>query len=243
MKKLFFLLLILVIPVSAQKDIPKLKLWATDFTNTLSSDQLGELNSRLKIYQDTTSNQLVVLMIPGLDDYPIEDYAYAVARENKIGTSENDNGALLFIAKNDRKLRIEVGYGLEGVIPDALASSIIRNVIVPHFKKDNYYAGISEGLSAIIAAIGGEYVAEPAEEDKKPGGSFFTLLMIIFFIIMFFTRGGRGGLGKMILLGGLASGGFRGGSSWGGGRSSGGGFGGFSGGGGSFGGGGASGSW
>jgi uncharacterized protein len=243
MKSSLLFLLLLVIPVSAQKDVPSLKLWATDLTNTLSSEQLSQLNGRLKTFQDTTSNQLVVLMIPTLDDYPIEDYAYAVAKKNKIGTSENDNGALLFIAKEDRKLRIEVGYGLEGVIPDALASSIIRNVIVPHFKKDNYYAGISEGITAIIAAIGGEYIAEPAEENKKPGGGFFTLLMIIFFLIMFFTRGGRGGLGKMILLGGLASGGFRGGSSWGGGRSSGGGFGGFSGGGGSFGGGGSSGSW
>ena len=227
MKVFVLIIFLFVVQISAQ-DVPRLKYWATDQTNTLNSGELNNLNTRLKTFQDTTSNQLVVLMIATLDGYPLEDYSYAVAKENKIGTGENDNGALLFIAKEDRKLRIEVGYGLEGALPDALSSSIIRNVIVPHFKRDNYFEGISEGVNAIIAAVSGEYTAPP-EEDKKPGGSIFTILMIIFFLIMMFSRGGKGGLGKMILLGGLASGGFRGGGF--GGRSSGGGFGGFSGGG------------
>ncbi len=240
MKSILFFLFLLVVPVSAQKDVPRLDQWATDLTNTLSSSELSQLNNRLKAFQDTTSNQLVVLMIPSLDDYPIEDYAYSVAKQNKIGSAKNDNGVLLLISKNDRKLRIEVGYGLEGVIPDALASSIIRNVIIPRFKNDDYYGGISKGVDAIIAAIGGEYVAEPEKENKKPGGGFFTILLIIFFLIMIFRRGGRGGLGSAILLGGLAGRGL--GGQWGG-RSSSGSFGGFSGGGGSFGGGGASGSW
>jgi uncharacterized protein len=241
--KLFFLLVFgLISIVHPQKDVPELKYWANDQTGTLSSEQLNSLNLRLKTFEDTTGTQLVMLMINSLDGYPIENYAIAVAEKNKIGTRENDNGILLLIAKEERELRIEVGYGLEGVVPDALASSIIRNVIIPYFRKDDYYSGISEGLNAIIAASAGEYTAEPNREEP-PKGNFFTLLMIIIFIIFFFSRGGRGGgLGRMILLGGLAGsmsgrGGFRGG------RSSGGGFGGFSGGGGSFGGGGASGRW
>jgi uncharacterized protein len=175
-------------------------------------------------------------MIATLDDYPIEYYSHEVAQKNKIGTEKNDNGALLFIAKNDRKLRIEVGYGLEGALPDALASSIIRNVIVPHFKKNDFYTGISAGINAIISAIVGEYKAEKdISEDDKETPFISIIIMIIFGILMFIFRGkGRGRRGGFIYFGGLGGG--KGGFSSGG-------FGGFSGGGGSFGGGGASGSW
>ena len=208
----------------------------TDFTQTLTRDQLNNLNSRLKVYEDSTTNQLVGLLIFTLEDYPIEYYSIEVAEKNKIGTKENSNGLLLLIVKNDRKLRIEVGYGLEGIFPDALVSSIIRNVIVPHFKKNDYYAGINEGFSAIIKSIAGEYSANGDEGDDNFLPGIFPLLMIIFFIISFFIRGGgrRGGLTYY-------GGGF-GGRGWS--SRSGGGFsGGFRGGGGSFGGGGASGRW
>jgi len=218
----------------SQPEVPLLKAWANDFTNTLTSDELDNLNARLKTFEDSTSNQLVMLMISTLDDYPIEYYSHETATKNKIGTEEHNNGALLFIAKDDRKLRIEVGYGLEGTLPDALASSIIRNVIVPHFKKSDYFAGISEGIDAIISAIAGEYTAERDDSDDKGSSVISTILMIIFGLVMFLLRGRRRGRGGFIYLGGLG-GGFRGGSS--------GGFGGFSGGGGSFGGGGSSGSW
>lgn len=248
MKVLCFILLF--IPVCfAQPAIPELKSYATDLTGTLSTDEMNMLNTMLKTFEDTTSNQLVMLMIPTLDDYPIEDYSMEVAEKNKIGSKENDNGILLLVAKNDRKLRIEVGYGLEGVLPDALANSIIRNVIVPHFKRDDYFSGIATGLQSIIAATAGEYAAQPDEnkKDKKGPGGISTIIFIIIFIIFFFLRGGKGrrGRGGFVFLPGL--GGFSGGgsrsSSWGG--SSFGGFsgGGFSGGGGSFGGGGSSGSW
>ncbi|RPI68895.1 MAG: hypothetical protein EHM47_13980, partial [Ignavibacteriales bacterium] len=154
--KIICLFVILSFPLSAQPEVPLLKQWANDFTGTLNKSQLETLNFRLKTFEDSTSNQLVMLMIASLDDYPVEYYSHEVAQKNKIGTGENDNGALLLIAKNDKKLRIEVGYGLEGALPDALASSIIRNEIVPHFKKENFYEGITEGINAIISAIGGE---------------------------------------------------------------------------------------
>lgn len=233
-----FILVILLISQAgfSQPDHPLLKLWATDLTSTLTSIEVNTLNNRLKIYEDSTSNQLLVLMILSLDGYPIEMYTHEVAEINKIGTKENNNGVLLFIAKQDRKLRIEVGYGLEGALPDALASSIIRNDIVPHFKRDDYYSGITEGINAIISAIGGEYpdVKKPSEEGKPFSIISAILFIIIALVISFLRKGGRRG-GGFIYYGGGFGGGRSGGSS--------GGFGGFSGGGGSFGGGGASGGW
>lgn len=235
--KYFFSFLLFCYSVGfAQPQIPKLKMWATDLTSTLSQSELQDLNTRLKSYQDTTSNQLVVLIIPSLEGYPIEMLAEETATNNKIGTEKNSNGILLLIAKDDRELRLEVGYGLEGVVPDGIASSIIRNVIRPRFRDNDYYLGINEGINSIIAAIGGEYKAEDADDD---GGFPFIFLIIIIIIAFSFMRGGGPFVpGGVYRTGTHSRGWSSGSSSWGG--SSGGGF---SGGGGSFGGGGASGSW
>lgn len=224
----------------AQSQVPKLTKYATDFTNTLSGSELNYLNRDLKSFEDTTSNQVLFLMITSLGDYPIEMYTYDVASQNKIGTKENNNGVLLFIAKQDRKMRIEVGYGLEGALPDALASSIIRNEIAPHFRRDDYYGGVQAGLNAIKLATVGEYKRDKKISDEDDGGGGFPIIYIIIFILIsIFSRGGRGGgLAGLILLGGMGGGRSSGGFSSGGGS-----FGGFSGGGGSFGGGGASGGW
>jgi uncharacterized protein len=233
------ILLIIIIQafLYAQPEVPLLKQWANDYTNTLNKGQLDVLNNHLKTFEDSTTNQLVMLMIASLNDYPVEYYSHEVAQKNKIGTKVNNNGALLFIAKDDRKLRIEVGYGLEGALPDALASSIIRNEIVPHFRESNFYEGITSGINAIIAAIAGEYKAKrDVSSDNEGSPVISTILMIIFALLMFIFRGRRRGRrGGLIYFGGFGGG-------RGGGFSSGG-FGGFSGGGGSFGGGGASGSW
>ncbi|MBK7498557.1 MAG: TPM domain-containing protein [Ignavibacteriales bacterium] len=234
--KYFFSFLLFCYSVGfAQPQIPKLKMWATDLTNTLSQSELQDLNERLKSFQDTTSNQIVVLMIPSLENYPIEMLAEETATKNKIGTEKNDNGILLLIAKDDRELRLEVGYGLEGSVPDAIASSIIRNVIRPQFRDNNYYLGINDGINAIIAAIGGEYKAEDADDN---GGFPFVILIIIIIVAFSFMRGGGPFVpGGVYRTGTHSRGWSSGSSSWGGSS------GGFSGGGGSFGGGGASGSW
>lgn len=234
--KYFFSFLLFCYSIGfAQPQIPKLKMWATDLTNTLSQSELQDLNERLKSFQDTTSNQIVVLMIPSLENYPIEMLAEETATKNKIGTEKNDNGILLLIAKDDRELRLEVGYGLEGSVPDAIASSIIRNVIRPQFRDNNYYLGINDGINAIIAAIGGEYKAEDADDN---GGFPFIILIIIIIVAFSFMRGGGPFVpGGVYRTGTHSRGWSSGSSSWGGSS------GGFSGGGGSFGGGGASGSW
>ena len=178
MKLFFVFFLIFISSAFSQPEIPKLKMWATDLTNTISQSELSELNRRLVTYQDSTSNQILVLMIPSLEGYPIEMLAEETATRNKIGTKKFDNGILLLIAKEDKELRIEVGYGLEGAVPDAISSSIIRNVIVPRFKSDEYYLGISEGINAIIASIGGEYKAENADNDSGEF-PFFVFIIII----------------------------------------------------------------
>jgi len=226
----------------AQNEIPILKNYANDFTNTLQQDQLGYLNKELKAFEDTTSNQVVFFMNSSLNGYPLEMFTHEVATKNKIGTKENNNGILFYVAKNDRKMRIEVGYGLEGALPDALASSILRNEVRPYFRNNDYYGGVVSGLNAILAATKGEYKGKPKHNNEGIPIEFIILMIIILFI-MFSSRGkgGRRGGGFIYYGGGIGSGGFGGSSS--GGFGSGGGFGGFSGGGGSFGGGGASGGW
>ena len=239
MKLYAVVFLIFITSAFSQPEIPKLKMWATDLTNTLSQSELSELNKRLESYEDTSSNQVLVLMIPSLEGYPIEMLAEETATKNKIGTEKLDNGILLLIAKEDKELRIEVGYGLEGAIPDAIASSIIRNVIRPQFRNNEYFLGISDGINAIIKAIGGEYQADDSDGDS--GGFPFFIFIIIFVVFwLFMSKGGPFVPGGIYRTSTRSGGWSSGSSSWGGSSSGGGGF---SGGGGSFGGGGASGSW
>ncbi|MBI1932127.1 MAG: TPM domain-containing protein [Ignavibacteriales bacterium] len=235
--KILFVL-VLSTSVFAQPEIPSFSNYAVDYTKTLSNDQINYLSETLKTFEDSTSNQIIFFMNKTLDGYPIEMYTHEVAEKNGIGTKENNNGVLFYVAKEDRKMRIEVGYGLEGALPDALSSSIIRNEVAPYFKNEMYYEGAAAGLNAIMAATKGEYKGNPEEnvEVKFPLGTI--IFIIILLIIIFSRKGGGRSSGGFTYFGG----GFGGGSS-GGGFSSGGSFGGFSGGGGSFGGGGASGSW
>ena len=235
MKKLILFLLFTAAIFAQKPEIPKISSWATDLTGTLSPEQTASLNSKLQAYSDTTSNQVVFLMIETLGGYPIEDYSNEAAKVNNIGTKKNNNGILLLVVKNDHKLRIEVGYGLEGIFPDALSNSIIRTVIRPYLLKDDFYTGVNAGLDAIFLTNAGEYKADNQTARKRQFPPILTIIAIIFFILFSFFRGKRGGRGGGFLYYGGGSG-----SGFGGGF---GGGGGFSGGGGSFGGGGSSGSW
>ena len=235
---LFGILLLIANTLSAQPKIPELKQYANDFTNTISSSQISQLSQELKKFDDATSNQIILLIIPTLDGYPLEMYANEIAEKNKIGTKENDNGILFLVVKNDRKMRIEVGYGLEGALPDALASSIIRNEVAPYFKRDDYTSGVFAGLSAIISATKGEYTNNRKQRDTDEDGGFPWGFLVFIIVFLVFGRN-RGGLGALLLLSALGGGGRSSGGFGGGGFSGGG----FSGGGGGFGGGGASGGW
>ena len=245
MKKNRLFVLVFVITLfsaytSAELKIPKLEQRVTDFTNTLSFQEWQQLDHELKTLEDTTSTQVVVLMINSLEGGSIEDYANKTFTENKIGQAKKDNGVLLVIAKQDHAIRIEVGYGLEGVLTDALTSQIIRNEIAPYFKADNYFGGIVTGVDAITRAVAGQYHAD-SKGRKAPATSFGFVTIIIaflFFILMPMMTSRRRSI--------IGSGGHSYYSGWGyGGGLGGGGFsgGGFGGGGGMSGGGGASGSW
>jgi uncharacterized protein len=229
-----------------EMQIPHLNRYATDLSGTLTQEQLAALENKLQQFDRRTSTQLVVLVVPSLGNSSIEDASLRVAEANQIGRKGRDNGVLLFIAMQERRVRIEVGYGLEGALPDALSGLIIRREIGPLFRNSNYYAGINAGIDAIILATQNEYKASPEDRTATRGTTkWFGLIAVIFFILLRFAGRRRGrGLGGFWWWGGFPSGG---GSGLGGGSfgSSGGGgsFGGFSGGGGSFGGGGASGSW
>jgi uncharacterized protein len=223
-----------------------------DLANVLSPEQEAALEKKLVAYDDSTSNQVVVLTINTLNDYPIEEYALSVLRDWGIGNTQTNNGVLILASIQDRKLRIEVGYGLEGAIPDITAGQIIGNDIAPAFRQENYYQGLDAATTSIIQAAAGEYKAPEnyrnrGEKKKFPVG-FIVIIVILIVIFASRNRGGGGGgflsrrgFGPIIFPGGGWSGGGGGWSGGGGGGFGGGGFGGF--GGGSGGGGGASGGW
>ena len=212
-----------------------------DYTKTLTAQQEATLEAKLVQYDDSTSNQIAVVVVESTDNYSIEDAAIELGRKWGVGNKEFNNGIVVLVAKGDRKVTIQAGYGLEGAISDLIAKSIIDNEITPNFKQGNYYRGLDEATDNIIKAAEGRYKA-PANygSKKKKGISISTIIIIIIILIVIFSGAGPGG-GTYVSRGGFGgwSGG-GGGSGWSGG-SSGGGFGGF--GGGSFGGGGASGSW
>jgi uncharacterized protein len=234
-------------PVSAQlPDVPRITARVTDQTGTLSSGEIGQLEEKLSRFEHETSTQIAILIMPSLGDESIEEYTIRVAEKNRFGKKGRDNGVLLVVAKEDRQLRIEVGYGLEGALPDAVADQIIRRVIVPEFRDDNYYRGLDAGIDAIIAATKGEFTGDGEPDSDRDG--LLQIIPILLFILLFgffrfllmrrhYTVGRRGPGGRY---GGTWYGGGFGGGGWGGGGFGGGGF---SGGGGGFGGGGASGRW
>jgi len=245
---LFFFLVLGLASALAQREVPILKTRVTDFTNTLNYNEWRSLESRLKQFEDSTSTQIAILLLNSLDGSDIFDYSMKVFDENKIGTKSKNNGILIVVAKDDRKIRITPGYGLEGVLTDAHTTQIIERDIKPYFKANNFYAGLSSGISSIISATAGEYKVQ----DRGKNAPLITVIMamIFFGVIGAFVLPFLAGRRRFV----IGSGGSMYGSGWGwpyGGSGSGGGFssgsfgggGGFSGGGGMSGGGGATGSW
>ena len=229
-------------------DVPPLVGRINDRAGLLSPAVQQELDSRLAAYESKTGHQIALLTIPSLEGDFVEDFAIRVAEAWKLGAKARDDGVLVLISVQDRKMRIEVGYGLEGDLPDALSGRIIREVLIPAFRNGDFAQGITRALGAIMAATGGEgeALAQPRRSvSRSRGGGGLVPYLLVALVLFLFLGGGGGrrgrrfGGGPMIFGAGLGGGGFRGGGFGGGG----GGGGGFSGGGGGFGGGGASGSW
>jgi uncharacterized protein len=250
----------IALPAFAEPKFPPLTGRVVDDAQILSPDVERDLTTKLENLESTTGRQLVVATVPDLQGYAIEDYGYQLGRTWGIGEKGKNTGAILLVAPNDRKVRIEVGYGLEPVLTDALSSVIIQSAVLPKFRSGDMEGGVVAGTEAIIdqlAASAGQakvriLEAEQPARQKAHGSPIFGFLIFLFIIFVFSNlfrgRRHRGGLGSAlpwIILGALNNSG-RGGGGWSGGSGSswgGGGGGGFSGGGGSFGGGGSSGSW
>jgi uncharacterized protein len=241
-----FVLLVLACsePLRAAPSYPALTGRIVDTAEVLSADTRRHLSALLEAHERATSNQVVVAIVQSLQGYEIEEYANGLFRAWRLGQQDRNNGVILLVALDERRVRIEVGYGLEGSLTDALSSDIIRNRILSKFRSGDFDAGVRGGVDGILAAIQGTY--RPAAQPE-PGRQVPSFLLILVILAIFFFGGGiynaiygrryGRGYGPSIYIGsgGLSSrrAGFGGGSFGGG----------FSGGGGSSGGGGASGGW
>jgi uncharacterized protein len=235
-------------------DFPPLTGRVVDQADVMSADSRAEVKTKLKDLEDKSGIQLVVATVKTLQGGDVETYANELFRFWKLGEAQKNNGVLLLVAPNEHKVRIEVGYGLEGTLTDALSSVIISSAIIPRFKDGDFSGGIERGVDGIISVLSGDtadWQPKPDVHQEDASADFDELFPVLFFLLLIFIcwylihhAGGPGGgtrrrgVGPVFIPSG--------GSGWstGGGFSSGGGFGGgFSGGGGSSGGGGASGSW
>jgi uncharacterized protein len=238
--------------IPERPDPPKL---VNDFANILSQREVADLESRLVSFNDSTSTQIVIVIVPSLNGYEKADFAEQIGSKWGVGQKGKDNGCVVLIKPKTASERGEAfiapGYGLEPVIPDATALNIVNNEMITRFKGNDYYGGITAGVQTIMSLARGEFTASQYDKRKtKKTGLGFLVPIIVIIIIFLMTRGGGGrhhSIGKnlpfwtllMLMGSGSRSGGGFGGGGFGGGG--GGGFGGFGGGG--FGGGGAGGSW
>lgn len=172
--------------------LPELRGRVNDLAGVLSGDRHGALEQRLAEYETRTGHQFVVLIIDSLDGDPIEDFAIRLAEKWKLGDAKRDDGLIFIVAKSDRKMRIEVGYGLEGAVPDVLAKRVLDDYVTPRFRAGDFVGGIELGLEQLMKAAEGEALGPPparrgAERPvRSPArGGFLPALFLIFFVIMF----------------------------------------------------------
>lgn len=260
---ILFSLLLTGLMAFAQQLPPKSNTLITDYTNTLSAADQQQLERKLVAFDDSTSTQIAVVLIKSVGEYAIDDYGQKLGRAWGIGQQGKNNGILILVAVDDRKVTIQTGYGAEGAVPDVITHQIIQNDIVPHFKQNDYYGGLDAATDDVMKYMKGEYKSanKPTADDDDNSGGYIALgIIVLVVLILIFKRRGGGGGGQIYggrggaspfwwFLGGALIG--RGSGGWGGfsngdggfsgGSDSGGGFGGF--GGGDFGGGGSSGSW
>ena len=206
------LLLAFLLPVWAQVAVPPLKTRVTDLTGTLKPEQASSLEQMLADFEKRKGSQIAVLMVPTTQPEAIEQYALRVAEQWKIGRQKIDDGAILVVAKDDRAVRIEVGYGLEGALNDATASRIIREVIVPRFREGDFFGGLSAGLDRMMRVIDGEPLPEATRAAPRVDGGLLQMLPVL--LILALVIGGilRRLFGRFF--GSLATGGAVGALAW-----------------------------
>lgn len=200
MKKLLFaLLLLLISTVCVAAEVPPLRSYVNDYAGMLSPGVAQQLEQELAAFERSDSTQIVILTVPSLEGEVLEQYSIKVVEKWQLGQKGKDNGALLLIVKNDRKVRIEVGRGLEGTLTDLVSGRIIRNEITPAFKQGDYDRGIVRGVGAIMATVRGEYKAEGRDirQGKNSAPPILTLLLFVLVASVF-----MGAMSK--ILGGLA---------------------------------------
>jgi uncharacterized protein len=198
------LFLALILPLlAAAAEIPPLKARVTDLTGTLNEQQRSALEQTLAEFEARKGAQIAVLMVPTTQPEAIEQYAVRVQESWKLGRKGVDDGALLVVAKNDRKVKLEVGYGLEGILPDAIAKRIIEDDIVPRFKEGDFYGGIRAGVGRIMRVVEGEKLPPPASKQSArsyPWASVPFDYWILFLFILPFIGGGvlRASVGRFV---------------------------------------------
>ena len=187
---LFLLFVAVLAGAQALLPIPPLAARVTDLTATLSADQRTRLEEKIAAFERQKGTQIAVLIVPSVLPETVTEYALRVVESWKLGRKGVDDGALLLVAKDDRKLRIEVGYGLEGALNDATAKRIVSETISPRFKQGDFYGGIDAGLDVMIKVAGGESLPEPKQASKASGTGFdFETLMFFGFILVFVVGG------------------------------------------------------
>ncbi|WP_446007723.1 TPM domain-containing protein [Candidatus Electrothrix sp.] len=187
------LIILAVLPVSA-RTIPEFKGYVNDYANMISGPVKAKLEQTLKSFERTDSTQIAVLTIDSLEGDPLEDFSIRVAEKWGVGQKGKDNGVLLLVAKNERRVRLEVGYGLEGVLTDLLSGRIIDDVITPRFKSGQFDQGFEGGVEAVIQATRGEFKAEPSSSrrgGRREESPLFSYLLFGGFFISFLGQFSR----------------------------------------------------
>ena len=209
MKTLCLIVMVMLLPqLACALEVPQLRGRVNDYANMLSPGASQRLEQALAEFESSDSTQIVVLTINSLEGEILEEYAIKVAEAWRIGQTKLDNGAILLIAKQERKVRIEVGRGLEGVLTDLVSGRIIRGDISPYFKKNDYDTGITAGVSSIMQVVRGEYKAQPRDlkQGKKSAEPVFTLLVFLLVAVVFLGSiskilGGAAGAAGLSLIG------------------------------------------
>jgi uncharacterized protein len=201
-------MLLLLAGARAEVEVPPLKARVTDLTGTLDFQQRDALERRLAAFESAKGSQIAVLIVPTTEQETIEQYSIRVVEQWKLGRKGVDDGALLLVAKNDRRMRLEVGRGLEGAVPDAVAKRITADIIAPYFRKGDFAGGITAGVERLIKVIEGEPLPAPADRSRSGSAGFedIEFLLVIGFVMVFvvggFLRAWLGRFGGSALVGG-----------------------------------------